>query len=236
MIGERIKEIRKVKKIKQVKLAESLKLKASALSQMESGKIKPSIDTMTKLCDAYGINLHWLITGNGNMLIEGSSLEEIDTLEKVFENHIQNVLDAKKKFFDDSMLTIPISGEISAGLPVETTENDFGNLKLSRDQVKGKVENYLCLKVNGSSMSPNIRNGDVILLEKTKDWAKADGRVCAVRIDGEITLKKLKLDKTRKLLLLIPLNEEYDVLEINPTEHGDCSLIGFMTFLYRKYD
>ncbi len=236
MIGERIKEIRRLKNIKQIELAKRLNLKASALSQMESNKIKPSIETMTKLCEAYGLNLHWLITGKGKMLVDGSKFEEIDNLEKVFSDHIQNVLDAKKRFFDDSMISIPISGEISAGLPLESSEADHGTVKLSRDQIKGNVDNYLCLKVNGSSMEPFISNGDVILIEKTNNWERGYDRICAVRLDGEITLKKLKLDKSKHSLLLIPMNEEFSVIEVKPEDHDDFYLIGVMTFLYRKFD
>jgi SOS-response transcriptional repressor LexA len=236
MIGSRIKEIRKTRNIKQIELADRLNLKASALSQMESGKIKPSIDTMNKLCNLYGINLHWLITGKGNMVIEGSKVKEIDQLEKVLDNHIHKVIEAKMKFFDDSMITIPISGEISAGMPIESKHDDFGDVKFSRDQIHGKAENYLCLKVNGSSMEPVIKNGDVILIEKSNDWERSNGKICAVRLDGEVTLKKMKLDKNTHQLLLIPLNEGFETIVIEPQDHADCALIGVMTFLYRKFE
>ncbi|MFA7057696.1 MAG: XRE family transcriptional regulator [Candidatus Cloacimonadales bacterium] len=236
MIGGRIKDIRKVRKIKQIELAERLNLKASALSQMESNKIKPSIDTMNKLCALYGINLHWLITGKGSMMIEGSNVKEIDNLEKVLDSHILKVIEAKKRFFDDSMITIPISGEISAGIPIESKEQDYGDVKFSRDQIHGRAENYLCLKVNGSSMEPVIKNGDVILIEKSSDWERSNGKICAIRLDGEVTLKKMKLDKIEGKLLLIPLNDGFETITVDPQAHADCSLIGIMTFLYRKFE
>jgi SOS-response transcriptional repressor LexA len=121
-------------------------------------------------------------------------------------------------------------------MPIESKHDDFGDVKFSRDQIHGKAENYLCLKVNGSSMEPVIKNGDVILIEKSNDWERSNGKICAVRLDGEVTLKKMKLDKNTHQLLLIPLNEGFETIVIEPQDHADCALIGVMTFLYRKFE
>ena len=70
MIGRRMRALRLTLKVTQSALAKTLKVKPSAISQIESGKIRPSTDTMlllTKLCD---VNLHWLITGKGPMWVD----------------------------------------------------------------------------------------------------------------------------------------------------------------------
>ncbi len=46
----------------------------------------------------------------------------------------------------------------------------------------------------------------------------------------------MKLDKNTHQLLLIPLNEGFDTIVIEPEDHADCALIGVMTFLYRKFE
>ncbi len=67
MIGERLKQIRQVLGIKQVDLAKVLKINPSAISQMESGRTNPSLETLSELVVNYNVNLHWLITGIGKM-------------------------------------------------------------------------------------------------------------------------------------------------------------------------
>lgn len=65
-----MRALRLTLKVTQSALAKTLKVKPSAISQIESGKIRPSTDTMlllTKLCD---VNLHWLITGKGPMWVD----------------------------------------------------------------------------------------------------------------------------------------------------------------------
>lgn len=70
MLGARIKTLRKKLKINQSTLAKNLGVKPSAVSQMESGGIKPSVDTLITLARICDVNLHWIITGFGPMFME----------------------------------------------------------------------------------------------------------------------------------------------------------------------
>lgn len=168
-----------------------------------------------------------------------NNVEFVDNNNEIFEimigDQMIEVLEAKEKYFDDTMIILPISGEISAGLPIESKEIDFGNAAVSKEHLKKKSESYLCMKVNGSSMEPAIKNGDVILLEKSTDWNIANNKICAIRIDGEITLKKVKIYVDENKVSLIPLNKDFEVMDFYPEDYDDFSLIGIMTFLYRKY-
>jgi transcriptional regulator with XRE-family HTH domain len=67
MTGERFRQLRKELGLSQIDLSDKLGVNPSAISQMESGRIRPSLDTMMLLSKNYGINLHWLITGRGDM-------------------------------------------------------------------------------------------------------------------------------------------------------------------------
>jgi len=83
-------------------------------------------------------------------------------------------------------------------------------------------------------MEPDIHHNDVVIIRKGNDWDRLKGAICAVRIDGSITLKKLSMDDRRKLILLLPINENYAPIVIDPRDHEDVSLIGSMHYLYRK--
>ena len=49
-LGKKIKQIRKSKNLTQEKLAELIGLEVPSLSNIETGKFAPSVDTLQKLC------------------------------------------------------------------------------------------------------------------------------------------------------------------------------------------
>jgi len=49
MIGTRIKQVRNALHLKQVEMAKALTMNPSAISQMESGRTKPSLETLEEI-------------------------------------------------------------------------------------------------------------------------------------------------------------------------------------------
>ena len=96
-----------------------------------------------------------------------------------------------------------IIGSIRAGYPVESFENNFDYVKIPTE-VSPNGQLY-ALKVIGDSMMPIVIDGDTIILDKNKD--KVNGKICAVTIDNESTLKRVKMDSTG--ITLIPTNPMY---------------------------
>lgn len=57
----RIREIRKSKGISQQKLAEALHVNQTAISQWETGKTSPNIDTAGELANIFGVSMEYLL-------------------------------------------------------------------------------------------------------------------------------------------------------------------------------
>lgn len=68
-IGDRILQILKMKGMKQAGLARTLQISESAVSNMCSGKSKPSTQSITLICERFGIREEWLRTGKGEMQV-----------------------------------------------------------------------------------------------------------------------------------------------------------------------
>ncbi|RMH19801.1 MAG: repressor LexA, partial [Gemmatimonadetes bacterium] len=85
--------------------------------------------------------------------------------------------------------TLPLLGEIAAGLPIEAIE-DRETLSVPPDLVRPGRRNYV-LRVRGQSMvDEQIRDGDFIVVS-AQDTAE-DGQMVVALVDGEsATLKKL---------------------------------------------
>lgn len=81
-MNTRIKEIRTMKGLTLDKFGESIGMKKSALSLIESGKNAVTERTIKSICLTYGVNEEWLRTGKGEMFLDVSREEEIAKFTK----------------------------------------------------------------------------------------------------------------------------------------------------------
>lgn len=77
-IGDRILQVLQIKGIKQAGLARMLQISESAVSNMCKGKSKPSTQSVTLICERFGIREEWLRTGKGEM--QAASCAEISNI------------------------------------------------------------------------------------------------------------------------------------------------------------
>jgi len=162
MIGQRIKQIRTALGIKQVELAKVLKMNPSAVSQIESGRTNPSLETLSELGKIYNINLHWLITGTGEMFNTIAETESQsgawDNFQKLMNERLEEIVQARKDLMDSDIVEIAVSGEIAAGAPIENYGASLEVVTVSRSLINGSLSDFVALRVNGRSMEPDIRN------------------------------------------------------------------------------
>lgn len=78
-IGERIKRKRLALGLEQQKLAELIGLKKTTMSQIESGRCKPSLDGITRIASVLNCTTDYLINGEDQNLV---LTELIDAFEK----------------------------------------------------------------------------------------------------------------------------------------------------------
>lgn len=240
MKGQRLRAMRKALNLSQVEMGEALKINASAISQMETGRINPSLDTMLLMEKLYKVNLHWLLTGKGQMFEDTISTtlykanNRLQQLKKLLREELNYISKTRQDYAQADIIDIKVNGEIAAGLPVESFQDEIDVITIRRTMIKGDVNQFICLRVNGKSMEPEIRHNDMILIKQSTEWEKLAGKICAVRIDGSVTLKKMTLDPANKLIVLTALNNEYQPIVVRPDEHHDINLIGYLFFLFRK--
>ncbi len=129
----------------------------------------------------------------------------------------------------DSKITIPISGEtISAGFP--SPANDFLESKI--DLNKELSENPLAtfyVRVNGNSMiDAGINDKDILVVDRSIE--ARDNKIAVCFIDGEFTVKRIKLDKD--CLYLMPENKNYKPIKI--TEDNQLIIWGIVTYVIKS--
>lgn len=75
--NERIRAVRKKVGLTIVEFGDRLGVSNSAISMIENGKNNASNQTITQICQTFGVNEHWLRTGEGEMMAPIDQEEEI---------------------------------------------------------------------------------------------------------------------------------------------------------------
>lgn len=122
-------------------------------------------------------------------------------------------------YFDDG---------IAAGFP--SPANDY--LDLSLDLNKALVRNpssTFYARVKGHSMKDEgILDGDMLIIDKSLEPSNGATAVCF--IDGEFTLKKIKIEKER--VWLVPANTDFKPIEV--TKDNDFTVWGIVVYVIKK--
>ena len=127
---------------------------------------------------------------------------------------------------EKSFKDIPLLGSVKAGFPAEALEtSDTINLD---DYLAPKKDNTYMLTVDGDSMiDAHIKNGDMVLVEKTN--TASNGDIVIANVDGEFTMKYFKKDGNK--IWLEPANKNFK--PIYPTQY--LTIIARVKAVIRKY-
>jgi len=99
-IGQRLKAIRKRLQVQQKDMAAAMKVASSYLSEIENGKGNPGPEFFVRLAAEYPINLHYLLMGVGDMLVDedgkakkqnidlDAPVETIDQMTRLIEDSV----------------------------------------------------------------------------------------------------------------------------------------------------
>jgi len=204
-LGKRLKQVIRKLDITQTSLSKTLSISNVVINRYTKDKTMPDYNFLNKLTAAFKININWLLSGEGSMFL-AENLKEIG---------------------DKQYLNMPVVAAVSCGSPQEIELADpQDHILLDTNSLAGDFNNYFAFFASGDSMEPYISNGDVVVVKHHEDWGTADDRICVVRVNGEVTLKKVTVFSEGEEVLLSPFNKEYSPLLINEDNYGEAYLVG----------
>ncbi len=105
---------------------------------------------------------------------------------------------------------LPVVGRVAAGSPLLAQEHIEARYQLDPDLFRPRAD-YL-LRVRGMSMrDAGILDGDLLAVHRTPE--AEDGRVVVVRLEDEVTVKRLRREGRRAWLL--PANPDFAPIEVD---------------------
>lgn len=131
---------------------------------------------------------------------------------------------------DGNVLGVPVfDGGISAGFP--SPAEDFAENRISLDkELVGDTEATFYARVNGNSMEgAGLYDGDLLVIDKSIE--PYDGCIAICFLEEEFTVKRIKKDKDK--VILLPENPSYKPIIVE----GDRTLIiwGVVTYSIKNH-
>lgn len=232
-LGGRIKIARKALSMNQEDLAAAIGCCKNTISRYENDKRIPDATDIQKLCDVLKISPERLLTGERDMRVEVEGAT--NSVPAQSESQYPVVYAAEN---GEDLINVPLVGaKLSAGVGSLQVEGDvesyfaFSSTFLHR---KGNPQAMVVMKVEGDSMSPEIRDEDMVLIDQSKTNIRL-GRIYAVGFEDAIYLKRI--DKEPGKILLKSVNPAYQPIQINVNgqEADSFRVIGQVLWVGREY-
>jgi DNA polymerase V len=117
---------------------------------------------------------------------------------------------------------------VSAGFPSPAEDWVEGRLDLNRHLIKHPAATFY-MRVIGDSMDDEIRDGDIIVVDRACEVE--DGDIVVARVCNDFTVKRLSLEDGK--VRLLAANESYASIEI--TEETDFEVWGKVVWSFRQH-
>lgn len=231
-IGEGLKKLRKNKNMTMEQLATDLnnkypdlmKLTKGKISKWENEKEEPRLSTAKILAEYFNVKINDLYSESNTTYKDDNDITSIynkltpprqSNVLKYATNQLEeqnndsdNLVDFNSYIQEKS--EVDIYGCASAGIGER-----LYNEPISKEFVRGYVPAYdIALKVNGDSMEPLFKNGQIIFIEKSHTIK--DGQIGVFIINGDAYVKKVYVEDNR--LTLVSLNKKYKDLHFYDNE------------------
>lgn len=229
----KLKEGRLNKGLKQSDVTNLTGIKNTTLSNYENGITEPDIDTFLQLCELYGLDYAAILGEAYGLSVVGSDFDikpsEIEHVKKyralddTGRNHVNNILDWETDRIRQLQQKDPcVANFESYTAPKRLISYYYKNASAGTGQIIfdnppsedieiPDIPKYRCVSyaigVNGNSMEPVYHDGDILLVEATREIQI--GQIGIFQLNGECFVKKLGKEE------LISLNEDYDNIPLN---------------------
>lgn len=225
--GSRIESLRANKGISQLELAKMLGYKSdSTISKWESGASIPTGTKIVKLAQVLGTSTDYILYGVEKPAVSDiqSIYDDLNDINKKKVVDLALALRDKQNRKPIQMTTVFITGFVSAGNGVMQDDYVDAEITIPSNEVPDEFDSIA--KVIGESMSPKIKDGDLLFIKHTPQVENND--VAIFQVNGENYVKQFKSNGTPYLK---SLNPDYDNVYLS--ENDDIRTIGEVVDIYR---
>ena len=216
-ICERVRYYRTLRNIEQKELARQLNITANSVSNWECGRSRPDVSLLPDLCRTLDITPFELMGMKDPREYDPLELKHMENYRRLtrrdrllVDNMMDDMLVMKETANTPRLIRLPCFDKpLAAGIGDPT---EFEGL--SRNIYLYETDEYrradYVFRVNGDSMEPDYRNGDLVLVERVPaGLTLREGEIGAFIVGNEMYIKEYRPDG------LHSLNKKYDVLKFD---------------------
>ncbi len=205
-ISLKLKTKRKELKLSQDELASIIGVDQKTISHWENGINEPQLNKLRIFCDNFKVPMSYF---TGEEVIFNENIIKIDFYHDVYASCGTGGLIASE---NKETLAVPISL-----IPTKLKNN----------------KKYSLIKTRGNSMSPEIQDGDLVLIEHYDGEQIIDNQIYLFRYENEIFVKRLS--KNINEIIITSDNKDYPQIILKKEEINNLFIIGKVFGFARKY-
>ncbi|MGI4867832.1 MAG: XRE family transcriptional regulator [Janthinobacterium lividum] len=195
--SEKISAIRKHFSLTQDALAAKIGASGSAIGLIEKGRSKsPSAELLSKLTTELGINPHWLLTGEGQMVQSDAYTQKVSLYPPSQTNvHAVGLL-SDIPVIELRRVSFKARASFGYAQLQRYKDSDIFETVLFRLPPGRTEEDYqdaLVFDIDGDSMEPSLRDGQQVIAWPIADgkWEYLHNTICVVAYDEQVTVKAI---------------------------------------------
>ena len=194
----------------QRELASLLDVKGSAISQAKRREVIPRA-WIPKISEKMNLIPEWIKSGNGDKYFD-KSCDDIHSFEVVPK----------------------VKARLSAGdgsFDVDQKISEYYSFQKIWLRKKGNPKDMVLMDITGNSMEPELKNGDTVLVDRSKNEILA-GAIYAVGVEDTVLIKRV--EKLPDKLVLISDNEKYSPTYITGDDINRVRVLGKIIWICRE--
>ena len=199
----------------QAEFADRIGINVNTLRGYEKGRALPGYEVLETLCTRLNVSPHWILTGQGNVLQE-TAFPALPDVPQACETP-RPVLAEPSSGCEVDLIMVPlVEARLSAGhgsLEVSGSSDRSYAFRSDFLHRKGNPRSMVLMRVSGDSMEPEIRHGDMALIDQSKQQIFPH-TIYAVGVNEEIYIKQIETLPGHRMLLR-SLNKRYDPIEVD---------------------
>lgn len=229
-LGQRIRGAREQNQLTQGELGKKLGTSTAVISNWEKDINKPDAEKLPRLCQVLEVSAAYLLDyweGEDPFtteewrrvkqfrLLDSHGKKMVDlVLAEEYARMTRHESDAAGQAGENLTYINCYDLAASAGTG-EPLDNTYYKTRLEIPTQLVPEEAHYCLRVNGNSMEPAYKNGDIVFVERL-EGSVAEGEVGIFYLNGEGFIKRLGKGA------LLSLNPAYPPIPIGPFDRLDC--------------
>ena len=121
-----------------------------------------------------------------------------------------------------------ISSGIKAGFPSPAADFDGSKISLDNVLVKNREATFYAKASGNSMIGAGIDDGDILVIDKSLE--PQNNKIAVCFIDGEFTIKRIKIEKD--CVYLMPENKNYQPIKV--TDENELIIWGIVTYVIKS--